>query len=64
MQLNRGKVQLAMIRKGLTMKDLAARYGCTYQALQIILRGNSQTTKTLTKLCRALEVDPTEIIDL
>lgn len=64
MQLNKQKVQVAMIRKGMTVKDLAAKYGSTQQQIRNLIGSEQPTLRTLTKFCDALGVDPMEVIDL
>ena len=64
MQLNKEKVQIAMIRKGLTVKELAKRYGCSTQHIRQILGSEAPTVTTLNKFTKALGVDVTEVIDL
>ena len=63
MQLNKEKIQIAMIRQGMTVKDLADRYGCSDQHIRQLIGSESVTLNTINKFVKALGVDVTEIID-
>ena len=64
MKINTQKLKLAMARKFMDAKDLAAAIECSTESIQQILSGRrSAPLKKLGKIAKALEVDPAELID-
>lgn len=63
MELNRGKVELAIARKGYTITQLAKVYGVSPQRIYTILGQKKVTPATAGRLAAALGVDVTEILE-
>nr|DAN02275.1 MAG TPA: helix-turn-helix domain protein [Caudoviricetes sp.] len=63
MEIDAKKLQLAMARKCMGTKELAASTGCTTRSIQQIVSGNRGVPiKKLGKIAKALEVDPETLL--
>lgn len=63
MLLDKTKAELAMARMGLNRSDLSRKLGvAVLTASQYFKPGRDLNPKTMGKLAKALEVDPSEII--
>lgn len=63
MLLDKTKAELAMARLGLNRSDLSRKLGvAVLTASQYFKPGRDLNPKTMGKLAKALEVDPSEII--
>lgn len=63
MLLDKTKVELAMARLGLNRLDLSRKLGVAAAAVSQHLKpGRDLNPKTLGKIAKALEIDPSEII--
>lgn len=63
MLLDKTRAELAMARLGLNRSDLAKKLGVTaLTASQYFKPGRDLNPKTVSKIAKALEVDPSEII--
>lgn len=64
MKINAKNLRVAMARKCMSSKELAEAVGCSYESINQILAGRRNVpTKKLGGICKAVGVDPTEIID-
>ncbi len=63
MKLNREKVFLIMAKTCMTQKQLAEKSGISRHTLSGIMRGQECRSDTLGKICKALEVDPKELVE-
>lgn len=64
MKINAKNLRVAMARKCMNPKELAEAIGCSYESIIQILAGRRNVpTKKLGEICKALEVDVTEIIE-
>lgn len=63
MLLDKTRAELAMARLGLNRSDLAKKLGvAALTASQYFKPGRDLNPKTVSKIAKALEVDPSEII--
>lgn len=63
MKLNINNVELARARMGITVEQLAKRYGVSRTRMNVILNQRTVTPLCAGRLANALAVDVTEIID-
>lgn len=64
MKIDTKKLSIAMVRKCMNSKELAEVIGCSYESITQILAGRRNVPlKKLGTICKALEVDVTEIIE-
>ena len=63
MKLNRDKVDIAMARKMMTVRELAKSYGVSRARMNVILNSQVLTPVCAGRVADALGVDVTEIID-
>lgn len=63
MILNRNKVDTALARKNMTVKELAKVYGVSRSRMNIILNSKRITPICAGRLSQALGVDVTEIVE-
>ena len=62
MEIERSKINLVMARNGLTINQLAEKYGVSSQRIRIILNSKNVTPAVVGRMAKALECDVTEII--
>jgi len=63
MKFNTEKYQRELDRVGLSYSDLAARIGIKRQTIyQCFAKPESMTFKTVTKLAKALDMDPKDLL--
>ena len=63
MKLNRDKVDIALARKMMTVRELAKAYGVSRARINVILNSQVITPVCAGRVAEALGVDVTEIID-
>lgn len=63
MKLSKTKIELAMARKALTVKNLSKRYGVSRARMHVILNSREVTAMCAGRMANALEVDVKEIIE-
>lgn len=63
MKLNIENVEIARVRKGFTIEQLAACYGVSRARMTVILNQQKITTLCAGRLAKALDVDVSEIVD-
>ena len=64
MQINSLKIKMIMLEKGYNNGTLAEKMGSTRQWLGAVLNRGHATMNYISKLAKALEVEPKEIIKL
>lgn len=62
MYIDERRLYLLCARRQITIKELFAKAGVSYQTLVTIKKGWRSTTKTIGKISAALQCDPTEIL--
>lgn len=62
-KLDKNKIELNQIRKGLGSMELVAKCKFSYQTLVNIKKGKPCKPQTVHALCKALECDPTDLMD-
>ena len=63
MRINSTKLKFAMARKCMSSRDLAESANVSYDSvISYLSRRRDTTPKTLGKIAKALEVDPSELI--
>ena len=64
MKINTIKLQIAMVRKCMSSRELAEAVGCSYESIVQILSGRRNAPmKKLGEICKALDVDPETLIE-
>lgn len=63
MKVNRKKLYLALARACMNLSEAAKAAGMPYQSAKNVYNGRGATPATIGKLCRALGVDPADIIE-
>ena len=63
MEIERSKINLVMARNGLTINQLAEKYGVSSQRIRIILNSKNVTPAVVGRMAKALGVDVAEIIE-
>ena len=63
MKINREKLNVAMARKQMTVKDLADAYGVSRNRINVLLNQQEVSVVSAGKLAVALGVDVTEILE-
>lgn len=63
MKINREKINVAMARKQMTVKDLADAYGVSRNRINVLLNQREVSVVSAGKLAVALGVDVTEILE-
>ncbi len=63
MKINREKINVAMARKQMTVKDLADAYGVSRNRINVLLNQQEVSVVSAGKLAVALGVDVTEILE-
>lgn len=63
MKLNKEKLELAMARKCMDIKDISKNSGLSYSTISQIKYGRGTTPKKVGLLANALNVDVSEILD-
>lgn len=62
-KLSKEKVTIALIRKNMSWKDLAAALGRSYSAVRTWFRNEHNTTTTIGSVAKVLGVQPEDIMD-
>lgn len=62
MRANSEKIAVAMVRACIDLEKLAALANVSYPAVKRAVRGCEVKASTLGKICKALQVDPSELI--
>lgn len=63
MKINREKINVAMARKQMTVKDLADAYGVSRNRINVLLNQREVSVVSAGKLAAALGIDVTEILE-
>ena len=63
MRANRNFLQLAMARKCMTLRTLAETAQMPESTVKNVLYGRNVKANTLGRVCKALDVDPAEVIE-
>ena len=63
MRANRNTLQVAMARKCMTLKKLASAAQMPESTVKNVLYGRNVKANTLGRVCKALDVDPAEVIE-
>lgn len=63
MRANRNTLQVAMVRKCMTLKKLASAAQMPESTVKNVLYGRNVNTDTLGRVCKALGIDPAEVIE-
>ena len=63
MKINREKINVAMARKQMTVKDLADAYGVSRNRINVLLNQQEVSVVSAGKLAVALGVDVTEVLE-
>ena len=63
MKVISNKVSLAMVRACIDPKELAIRANISYPAVKRVLSGHEVKPSTLGKICKALQIDPAELVE-
>ena len=56
------KLRCMVARRGMTVTELVEKSGIAFKTLYHIKKGVRSTTKTISKICSALECDPRDIV--
>ena len=62
MRADRRTLQLALARKCLTLKTLASAAQMPESTVKNVLYGRNVNTDTLGRVCRALDIDPADVV--
>ncbi len=62
MRANTEKIAIAMVRACIDLEKLATLSGISYPATRRAVKGCEVKASTLGKICKALQVDPSELI--
>ena len=63
MNLSRSKLKLLLVDNNLSISQLADKSGISKQTLYRIFRTGKTTTRTASKLCKALDVNVREVVN-
>lgn len=63
MKVNREKINVAMARKQMTVKELADAYGVSRNRINVLLNQREVSVVSAGKLAAALGVDVTDILE-
>jgi DNA-binding Xre family transcriptional regulator len=63
MRLDKDKVLLAMAKRCMNQKQLAAEAGASRQTMSAVMNGRNCRPELLGKIARALETEPENIIE-
>lgn len=63
MKANKARLEMAMAQKCMNVQDVALNANMPYHSVKNVLYGRSVTPKTLGKVCKALQCNPSEIIE-
>lgn len=61
--LNGTKIEIAQARKGIANQTLVNISGLSSQTINAIKKGGRCNAETVHAICKALECDPTDLID-
>ena len=64
MKANKTRLEMAMARECMNVHDIALIAGMPEQSVKNVLYGRSVKPRTLGKVCKALGIDPGEIIEM
>lgn len=64
MRLNKEQVLVQLAERCMSVRDLADSYGCTKQRIYHLLKQQTTTVKTISKLTKAIGCSVLDIIDL
>lgn len=63
MKISKEKLEIAMVRKGMNVKDLSEKSGVSTNPIYRLMNGKGVTSKTMFLVCDALGCDITEILE-
>lgn len=63
MKVNREKINVAMVRRQMTVKELADAYGVSRNRINVLLNQREVSVVSAGKLAAALGVDVTDILE-
>lgn len=63
MKLSAEKIEVIRAEKQITIQELAARYGASYQRTRAVINSKNVHAITAGRIAKALGVDVTEIIE-
>lgn len=62
MFVDKRKLYIMAAKRQMTITEVLQRAGITFQVLASVSRGWRSTTRTVGKLCRALDCEPADIL--
>ena len=63
MKLSRDKVRISMIRKKMTIDELAKTYGCSRSRIYVLLNSQNIRQRSAEKFAKALGCETVDIIE-